>query len=213
MKYQVLNHEYMNTGGNCMVSIFSLWCTEENRTVFLLANEEGCSLSTADYISNDIDYDDSMTIDVFDIHMFDCANKNFELYRDCWFEFIKCDCLRFGTAYEVDIDLLPLALFNDIPIELLHFMGINGQHTVSTDGVHIITGFKEQTFELKVMAFQRYIKRLMPSIKCNEKEQWSRLYDSKITITVCDQTIELPFSATPYNYILDMIDDYVENEL
>jgi len=58
IEFRVLNYNYLNTGGNCMVGIHEVWLPDEKRVVYALTNEEGCTLSVVDYISNELDIDD-----------------------------------------------------------------------------------------------------------------------------------------------------------
>lgn len=92
MKQQVTNHEYLNTGGNCMVSSFQAYFPDENKTLFVIVNEEGGSLSTADFISADLEYSDDMIIENFNYFDVDENHQYFELYKYCLIEYTKKDC-------------------------------------------------------------------------------------------------------------------------
>lgn len=106
MNYKVNDHSYNNTGGNCMVSTFQIYDIDNNRTLFVHVNEEGGTLATCDYINNDIDYDDAMTIDNFNKDDLTKDNENFELYRYCMIEYTKKDCKYFGNTASLPYDLL-----------------------------------------------------------------------------------------------------------
>lgn len=106
MKYQVLNHEYLNTGGNCMVSIFNVWLEDERRTLAALVNEEGGTLAAVDYVSHDVDYDESMDLQTFTVDDLTTGNHYFELFKYCWMEYVKKDCKYFKTTYHIPLILL-----------------------------------------------------------------------------------------------------------
>ena len=110
MKLQATNHDYMNTGGGCMVSIFTIYDEQLNRTLYLMINEEGGSLSTADYITTDVDFDDSMLLDNFSISNLKPTDNNFELFRDCFIEHVKKDCQRYKHTYALRFEQLPKEL-------------------------------------------------------------------------------------------------------
>ena len=97
----VYDHEYVNTGGNCMVSVFKLWYPKENVTRFLLANESGCSINAVDYITSELEFEEDMVILNADSGYFDPELVEYDLLRYCWFEFLKKDHNYFGTTTDV----------------------------------------------------------------------------------------------------------------
>lgn len=109
----VYDHEYVNTGGNCMVSVFKLWYPKENVTRFLLANESGCSINTADYITSEIEFDEDMVLLTADSGYFDPDLDTYDLLRYCWFEFLKKDHDYFGTVTDVYVGMLEDSHYND----------------------------------------------------------------------------------------------------
>lgn len=101
MNYQIMNHEYLNTGGHCMISVFEVWLPDENRTVFVNVGEEYCTITTVNHIMSDIEIDDFDKITVATLNYKetdDCTvtNKYFELCRYCLFEYLKKDCKYMG---------------------------------------------------------------------------------------------------------------------
>lgn len=109
----VYDHEYVNTGGNCMVSVFKLWDPKENVTRFLLANESGCSINTVDYITSEIEFDEDMVLLNADSGYFDPELVEYDLLRYCWFEFLKADHEYFGTTTDVYAGMLEDSHFLD----------------------------------------------------------------------------------------------------
>lgn len=109
----VYDHEYVNTGGNCMVSVFKLWDPKENVTRFLLANESGCSINTVDYITSEIEFDDSMVLLNADSGYFDPELVEYDLLRYCWFEFLKEEHDYFGIVTDVFAGMLEDNHYND----------------------------------------------------------------------------------------------------
>lgn len=109
----VYDHDYVNTGGNCMVSVFKLWYPKENVTRFLLANESGCSINTADYVTAGIEFDENMVLLTADSGYFDPDLDTYDLLRYCWFEFIKAEHNYFGTITDVFAGMLEAGHYND----------------------------------------------------------------------------------------------------
>ena len=216
MKYEVLHSEFANTGGNCTVSTFELYNAEENKTEFLHVNEEGGSLATVDYIGREIDYTDNMLISSFSIDTLKNDDENFELYRDCFFKYVKRDCLYFGNTYTIPQRLFPKELLQQVSLEYLEWMSINGITVLETNGVKIIYDDAFEPFSDIMYAFQEFLTELLPSTPDDEEREqkrWEELYDTSITITICGKTLSVPFCATTYEAVRSLVQDYIANEL
>lgn len=101
MNYTIISHDYENTGGNCMISVFEVWLPDENRTVFVNVGEEYCTITTVNHIMSDLEIDDYDKITVATLNYKesdDCTvtDKYFELCRYCLFEYLKKDCKYMG---------------------------------------------------------------------------------------------------------------------
>lgn len=138
--YKVLNYEYENTGGNCMVGIFEVWLPEEKRTAYVMANEEGASIVSVDYIRNEIEIDDydEITIDTVDWGRVTGHEKYFELYRHCLNEYTKSDCKHFGYVRGIAYHLLSDDLKRKVPIKYRKFAHEEFGDLIDTDGYNII---------------------------------------------------------------------------
>ena len=138
--FKVIDYQYMNTGGNCMVGIFEVWLTEENRTVFALVNEEGCTLATVDYVSHYIEIDDydALMIDYVDWGRVTGHEKYFELYRYCLNEYTKSDCKHSGYKTSIPYFLLSDELQQKVTAEYKQWMEANDIDLYDTNGVDII---------------------------------------------------------------------------
>lgn len=55
MKFKILNHRYEDTGGGCMVGFDTVWLPEEQRTIFVHTNDQGCSFYPVDNYFNDLE--------------------------------------------------------------------------------------------------------------------------------------------------------------
>lgn len=106
MSYTVLNHNYQNTGGGCMVSSFMLYDDTAKRTLFMLLTEEGGTIATADYVMQDVEYSDELIIDMANFDVLQPSDDNFELYRQCLAEYIKKDCSYNDTTVELRYEML-----------------------------------------------------------------------------------------------------------
>ena len=112
MNYQIMNHEYLNTGGHCMVSVFEVWLPDENRTVFVNVGEGDCTITTVNHIMNDIEIDDFDKITVATLSYresdeYALNNDYFELCRYCLFEYLKKNCKYMGYTQSLPFVWLP----------------------------------------------------------------------------------------------------------
>lgn len=92
--YKVIDHCYMNTGGNCMVSIFTVFV--DNQLQYVSVDENGLQLSSLDVINDsrifDLDLDETdFILDYVEMDDLNESNENYELYSYCKQEFMKKD--------------------------------------------------------------------------------------------------------------------------
>lgn len=94
MNYKTMSHNYINTGGHIMVSVFEVWLPDENRTVYVNVGERYCTITTVNHICNDIQIDDfdKITVDTVSYDDNDISSKYFDMLRYCLFEHLKKHC-------------------------------------------------------------------------------------------------------------------------
>lgn len=183
MNYQIMNHEYLNTGGHCMVSVFEVWLPDENRTVFVNVGEGDCTITTVNHIMNDIEIDDFDKITVAMLSYrepdeYAVTNDYFELCRYCLFEYLKKDCMygcyRESLPYEW---LLPAFKVQVLLIER-QFVEDECSGTFDTDGYHVWVPTPDGDRELSVKEPQRKslqqtlvacLDRLQATYDCNNE--------------------------------------------
>ena len=160
MNYRIMNHEYLNTGGHCMVSVFEVWLPDENRTVFVNVGEGHCTITTVNHIMSDIEIDDFDKITVAMLSYrepdeYAVTNDYFELCRYCLFEYLKKDCMygcyRESLPYEW---LLPAFKVQVLLIER-QFVEDECSGTFDTDGYHVWVPTPDGSRELSVKEPQR----------------------------------------------------------
>lgn len=181
MKYKVLAYDFRNTGGNCMVSITDVWLPDENKTVYVFTNDEGCSISAVDYIRNDItvdDYDD-VTIDSFEYLALSTdemkANKYFELYRWCLNAFVRDYCSYFNSKRVLPFILLSDNLRRQITAEYRKWHEENISERFMTDGCKIII---EENYKPIRMEKEKLTFALWQFKHAHQQlvEEWQRAY-------------------------------------
>lgn len=150
--YQVINNEYLNTGGNCMVHISTVYFKPLTQTQYVYINEEYLIVANYDYIRNELPHatttDDFVLYAVamenfthepsFDTHhMFELPEEITELLFDCYLLFIRAYCKYTSKNYECRLDALPSELYDQVTREYSHWLAENELDPV-TDGYHIV---------------------------------------------------------------------------
>ena len=125
-RFTTLDHNYINTGGNCMVSIFTAYDRSAKALRYVIVNEEGINVQSMDTVGHeppeDIDYDE-IIIDCFNLEDLNSepapldkqfTEEEFALYKYCQFEFYKKYCRDFKTTIKLQLNELPNELFNEL---------------------------------------------------------------------------------------------------
>lgn len=214
--YKVLNYEYLNTGGNCMVGVFQVWLPCENRTEFVFVNEEGATRSVVDYISNEIDVDDydKLIIENIDWGTITGNEQYFELYRHCLNEYTKSDCRYFKCDRGIPYYLLSDELQSMVPADYLVWCEENNNGLVDTDGVKIIENLLYSTpdpLEEHLQLIKDW-KRWHDGLVNRETtdQELDTLYDKDYELCFGGKVIKLPFNADTFNNINDLLDSVIK---
>lgn len=216
--FKVLNYEYMNTGGNTMVGIFTVWLPEEKRTVYVHTNEVGCGIATVDYISHEIEIDnyDEVIIESVDFDSLTGTEEYFELYRYCLNEYTKSDCRYFGISRTIPYKLLSDEAQNKVDPDYYVWLEEHN-YDVMTDGVDIMvhpdydmlfTDPHEDDEDLQaVKEWRQWHDRLIN--KDTTDEELEAFYDKKYRLTFNGKRVYLPFNADTFNKINDLLDSVI----
>lgn len=228
-KFTVTNHEYINTGGNTMVSIFTVYDHQENLSRYVIANEEGFSLQTIDTITCELaDFSDEMmekvilcnyawsvltTEPCWDQPQF--ADEDWELFKYCQFAFYKEDCRYFKTKVRLPINELPTALFQEYITADYFEWAKDNDPCVETDGyiVYLNESYEPPVEDTKAESPSENLDRQLQDIKDFRRwfndligpraseEDLQKLYEGFITISVAGNSVKLPFDADVFNNV------------
>ncbi len=228
-KFTVVNHTYLNTGGNTMVSIFTVYDRLAFSTRYVVANDEGFNWQAADTITNEqlrdmMDNDPEFAANViighfswgdltsepapFDPHF---TEEEFELFKYCEYEFYKQDCKYFDRKVFVAAHQLPNNLYGMLTDECIKWHEDNHCDFL-TDGymVYVNSEYEDYVREQSDRELQdiKDFKKWFDTL-CSE-ENLDRLYDTYITICVDGNSVKIPFGAQPYNLIDDLLEDTIK---
>ena len=222
--YFVTDHQYINTGGNCMVSIFSVFDKQQNVTRFIILNEEGVTYQTADTVSGDLqeswedDYDSFILWDYTweslteqRLAKYPLDKEMIELMVDCRFEYLKKDCAYFKTPVNVTYDELPQRLLNTLSPECVAWH-IENEQLFTTNGYTVGPSdfYRPTTVEKERKATTEFMSWLNDMV-CDTDRRES-LYDKGIHIEIDDHSVTIPFHADTYASLEALLKVALEDE-
>lgn len=228
-RFTVVDHNYLNTGGNTMVSIFAVYDREAKSMRYVVANDEGFNWQTADTVTNEqlaelMGIDDNFANEVIlGNYMWEhltsepapldpqFSEEEFELFKYCEYEFYKCDCKYFDRKVFVAAHQLPNHLYEQLTDECIKWHEDNHCDFL-TDGYKVYVNSEYEDYwrernerELQdIKSFKKHFDELC------EPEHVERLYDSYITIAVDGDSVKLPFNADVYDRIDELLKSVVE---
>ena len=219
-RFIVIHHEYMNTGGNTMVSIFTVYDRSAKATRYVIANELGFNWQTADTVSNcDFTLDNDEMIEEIVLGSWDWnalttepapldhqfEDDEWELFKYCQFEFLKKDCKYFGTKCRLAINELSVELFNKLPRDYIDWANENDAGCL-TDGYDVFLDDNYSPIEdeygkqkQEVINFQRRLEELA-----------YEAVDSEIIVAVNGQYVKIPLHADSYQLLDEFINKIIK---
>lgn len=206
--YKVLDYQYLNTGGNTMVGIHRVWLPEEKKVVYVYTNEEGSTLSTVDYIRDELEIDDydEFIVDCVDWGRITGSEKYFELYRYCYNQYLVDDCKYFGITRGVQYELLSDKLQEMLAIDYVKYIETECGGLFETDGEIIVTNPDYEAPEVDVaLQSVKIFKKWHESIAANED-----YYNDWYTLEIHGKKVKLPFYAGVWNAVHDLLDITIE---
>lgn len=219
-RYAVINHEYYNTGGNCMVSTFTVFDKRLNMVRYILLNDEGLNLASVDFVSNDDMFEtdeerDSVIIGSWSLDALrDCEfdAETYELFKYCQFEFYKENCKYFNRKERLLVDDLPKELLDDISPEAVEW---HRKHDVAveTNGYEVFVDddylqhLQKLEVERELQAIKDF-KQWHSELSADDKLE--QLYGTYYTISVGGNSIKIPFGAVQFNHIEELLDETIQ---
>lgn len=206
--FKVLNYEYLNTGGNCMVGVFEVWLPEKKQSVYVFVNEEGYTMSVVDYVRHELEIDD------YDELMIECGDWGrvtghetyFELYRHCLNAYTKDDCRYFGYIRELPYHLLSDELQSKVPAGYREWCDTENGSVIGTNGEDVVVSeyFESSDDEDELLKAVKSFKRWHDTIAGDEE-----YYEDSYTITIADKSITLPFMASAFAGVDELLKIFI----
>lgn len=222
-RFLVINHNYTNTGGGCMVSVFSVYDKQVRAMRYLVANDEGYNWQSMDTVGHeppaDIDYDE-VIIDccdwnkLYDEYAEHEDSDMYNLIKYCQFEFIKRNYTSTGALTELLVRDAPKELYDTIDARQLTWHVVNQQY-IYTDGYKLLPNelcpLPEELEDDKLKAIKNFKQWLDDLV--NEgfaTDTIENYYSDKFTIVFRDRALQLDFDAAAYQSISDALKYVIE---
>lgn len=224
--YQVLSNDFINTGGNQMVLVVTVYDFAACTTQYVIVNEEACRLYTANFIELDIEYNDDMRVAYYDkAYQYAIESETLvvldgqlnELFDRCWRQYLVEYCEQFNYVWHMPVENLPTALRHQMPVGYKEWLDERNQ-LVATNGKDIII---DKLFTPVITGCEpRYIKDLMQlkdymihSFDSAEtQEEFDDFYNMKANISFGNMVVTLDNTSTVYEALMKAIDDIVSQE-
>lgn len=226
--YTVTNRDYQNTGGYCMVSIFTVHDRAAQATRYVVCSDDALTWQSFDIIANDppdgLDYNDA----IIETHIYDTLtcepcwdnpvatmdDEKFALFKYCEFEHYKNNYDNFGIITELTVDRLPAELYSTLDEEVITWHKEHGA-TVTTNGYQVwpSEGYEPPAVDEylnDIKSFSKWFDGAVNDAFANDAIE--RLYGKPITLVFNGRALQLSFGATEYNAISDALKQIIDEQ-
>lgn len=227
-KYTVTNHKYLDTGGNSMVSVFTVYDRTVSATRYVICGDEGLNWQSLDTITDetleDLSYDDA----IIETHNYDeltneprCGSAvatmdcdKFQLFKYCEFEHYKRDCRYFGIRIQLSVDRLPAELYDELDEDVIEWHKKNGDF-VTTDGYQVwpSEGYEPPAVDEylnDIKSFSEWFDGVVNDALADD--YIGKLYGKPITLVFNGRALQLSFGAVEYGAISDALKQIIDEQ-
>lgn len=226
-KFTVVDHKYFNTGGNTMVSVFTVYDHAQNVSRYVIAGDEAISYQTADTVTNCdlmLDTDERINAIVLDTYTFEQLTYDFsgngsrvdgylfDLLKYCEYEHYKQDCKHYGYKQNVAIESLPAELLSRLSEDYINWARAEGAGCY-TDGydVYMDTNYEPPVVDNRHAPaptdIEQFVSFLDSYVRENEVAFGARSY---ITVAVSGDSIKIPLNDDSLTLLLDFLGGVAE---
>lgn len=224
-KFTVVDHNYFNTGGNTMVSVFTVYDHKQNVSRYVIAGDEAISYQTADTVTNSeftLDTDEKIAAIVLDTYIFEQLTYDFsgnglrvdpylfDLLKYCEYEHYKQDCKHYDYKQNVAIESLPAELLSRLSEDYINWARVEGAGCY-TDGYDV---YMDTNYDPPVKASKR---------KPSEAEEFKSFLETyvrdhvnefgnhgNITVAASGDSIKIPLNDDSLDLLVKFIDGIIE---
>lgn len=219
-KFSIIDNEYFNTGGNCMVNITTVYNSQYKTMQYVYINEEYLVVASYDYIRNELptelEANDFVLIEIsqenfttepsFDNRHMDVIDDDTALLLlDCMEAFIKGFVKHNRQHYFTTVDKLPNVLHKQVTDDYRHWLEERSQ-LVETDGEKIIVDSRykapAEADTPNGHAANDLLNCLAEEIKrmdTDDEKQLEEWYEEKLQIIYCGKLFTFANGADVFN--------------
>lgn len=230
--YTITNRDYQNTGGYCMVSIFTVHDRAAQATRYVVCSDDALTWQSFDIIANDLpdglDYNDA----IIETHIYDTLtcepcwdnpvatmdDEKFALFKYCEFEHYKNNYDNFGIITELTVDRLPAELYSTLDEEVITWHKEHGA-TVTTNGYQVwpsegygpppANGMGDlRHYERTISDFKEWFDRTISEAQLDDTLE--KYYEKNITIVWNGRALELTFAADEVDAISGALQEIID---
>ena len=189
-----------------MVSTFKVWLPGKKQVVWLYISDEGGSIAACDYINEELEYEDEMTLSSFNLtDAIAYSMPYFGLYRYCYIEY----CQRCNTESNIPFIFLTAELKKTVTPEYIKWHLRELGTMFFTDGYKLIMDdlYAEGDPEiLKAKSMLRYMNKLL-----GDGEVTEEFDNAMISIKFGDKTITFVNSAAIFNGLQSCLNEFIDS--
>ena len=229
-RFTVVDNEYLNTGGHCMIDVSAVYDSQQKRTLYMYVGNDWLTLTAYDYLRTEIhgclsaeDFllyaveESNFTTepDPMNRQMLDMPEEYFDLFNYGMLSYIKNKFKYDHQLTKTTVENLPLELRHKVSDDYAAWLSDNNL-LVTTDGEHIIVendyAYRDCNNYLAARDLQQFLEGLMPSDNNQvDNKQWDEFYEERITIVVKDRAFTFENGADIYNGLCLLV-NYVIDE-
>lgn len=203
---KILDHQFINSGGGIMVSVFTVWHYGLKQVVFASVDEESFIISTV----NDLLYDASDLIDIegyqqlLNVSYSDLVegrkpNEYDALVTYCRFEYLKKLCVHYKQTVCVPYHQLPTRLKESY--DTMCFVQ-DTSVLVETNGYEVLI---DNPDTIKLQQLHRYMTSTVEFV-LSKSHDASELESMRVIIGFGDQIISIGSTADTYKALLKCVE-------
>lgn len=215
--YQTVNHSFENTGGNNMLLVSTVYLKQLEHVVYVMTDNDGVTMANVDFVTNELDWLDDVNnviiaaYQITSLHTECTCTDDYQMYSDCYQEYIKQYCETYDRHMFIDYDVLPTALQQLISDDYKKWLE-DVEQLVETDGEQIYLN----------SCYRAPAKRPpFMDVSLQEAKQFREVIDNHITaddydnqphnvsITLANSTLHAYDNAQLINDLITLVDNYI----
>ena len=230
-RFTVIDNEYLNTGGHCMVDVTAFYDSQLKKTLYMYVGNNWLTLTAYDYLRNELqgclsaeDFilctieESNFTTepDPMNRQMLDMPDEYFDLFNHGMLSYIKNKFKYDHQLTKTTVENLPLELRHKVSDDYAAWLSDNNL-LVTTDGENIIVeddyAYSGCYNYLAAKDLQQFLECWMPSDNNQiDNKEWDEWYEGRVTIVVKDRAFTFYNGADIYNGLCLLVNHIIDEQ-